>query len=266
MTGVEERVLLDFSNRPSEGGGTVLHGEANAQPVCNLVKEGGLEAIDVAYRGIKDHLEKGLFLLAEDEETKCAICREHVDHNTGMIVVCPVQDCRAASHIACLSSRFLTSSASAGAVIPTKGTCPNCQTTIRWVDLVKELTLRIRGEKEIEKLMRKPRSRKGKATSRDENASVAEVNSRSDTDGEGEVEASQEDAAPVWSASDVANIPPFDDGWQYRVDEDDDAMSMTSARSDISRAFIAGSPLPKTRTEPEIVIEESDWDYAEVLS
>jgi hypothetical protein len=53
--------------------------------------------VDVAYGGLKG-IWRSLFLLAEGEVTGCAVCNKHVDQNTGMVVVCPVDSCRAASY------------------------------------------------------------------------------------------------------------------------------------------------------------------------
>lgn len=50
-------------------------------------------------------------------------------------------------------------------IIPITGVCPRCKGEVVWGDLMKEMSLRIRGPKEIEKLLKKPRKRKARAES-----------------------------------------------------------------------------------------------------
>lgn len=258
----EIKVLLDMKRPPAEANGNLKNGRGKGKPDGGVVGMGGLESLDVAYGGLKNHVEKSVFLLAESEGTKCAVCTEQVDQNTGMIVVCPVDDCRAASHITCLSSRFLALDKLTEAVIPTEGSCPACKKTVRWVDLVKELSLRIRGTKEIERLMKKPRGQKSKLPANDQDRP------NNDADEEDHVRAPEEDVALEMMKAGVPNDGMSDDGWQYRVDEDYDNMSILSTSSNISGDFLAdsicGSPLQSTRSE--VIIDESDWDYAEILS
>lgn len=262
------KVVLDLKRPPAEANGNIQNGEANSKPHGGLVGMGGLKSLDVAYKGLKNHVEKSLFLLAETEDTRCAVCTELLNQNTAMVVVCPGDDCRAASHVSCLSSRFLALHKHTDAVIPTEGSCPACKATVRWVDLVRELSLRTRGAKEIERLMKKPRGQKSKLPTDDQDVSVAATNRNDDVEEEDHLRAPEEDAALGMTTSGVPRDEFSDDGWQYRVDEDDDVLSTMSTSSNISREFLAdsicGSPVNSARSE--IVIEESDWDYAEILS
>lgn len=258
----EIKVFLDMERPPAEANGNVKIGQGKGKPDGGAVGMGGLESLDIAYGGLKNHVAKSVFLLAESEGTKCAVCTKHVDQHTGMILVCPVDDCRAASHITCLSSRFLALDKLTEAVIPTEGSCPACKETVRWVDLVKELSLRSRGAKEIERLMKKPRGQKSKLPANGQDRP------NDGADDEDHVRAPEEDAALEMMEAGVPNDGMSDDGWQYRVDEDDDNMSIMSTSSNISGEFLAdsicGSPLQSTRSE--VTIDESDWDYAEILS
>lgn len=233
----------------------------------DAVQKGGLEAVDVAYGNLKTHLEKSLFLLAEGEMIKCAVCDKRVDQRKEMVVVCTEDDCRAASHMKCLSSQFLSGQEMKDPMIPTEGQCPTCKTKIRWVDLMKEMTLRIRGEKEVEKLMKKPRERRAEVAKRKQISSDVAASLEVGMDDEEDFQADEEDATGGLHAADVAGATFSDDGWQYRADEDDDTMSFTSVDSDLSQVFHPGSPC-KSRLDSagsELIIEESDWDYAEVL-
>jgi len=167
----------------------------------------------------------------------------------------------------CLSSRFLANDVLADALIPTEGRCPTCKNPIRWVDLMRELTLRMRGEKEMEKLMKKPRERKAKTATGKQTSSALEANHEDNVEKEEHLQADEDEAAGGLRAAGVGDATLSDDGWQYRVDEEDDIMSVTSADSDTSRAVLAESPCKSQlqSARSEIVIEESDWDDAEVL-
>jgi hypothetical protein len=56
------------------------------------------------------------------------------------------------------------------------------------------------------------------------------------------------------------------DGWHYQED-DEDTMSVTSTASGVSSCFDAPSPSKKPGSAPRlgILVEDSDWDDAEVL-
>lgn len=264
----EIKVILDVKRPPAEANEIAESGQAKSKPHAAMVGTGGLESLDVVYGGMKSHVEKSMFLLAEGEGTNCAVCTEHVDQNSSMIVVCPLDDCRAASHITCLSSRFLALDKITGAVIPTEGPCPACKETIQWVDLVKELTLRTRGAKEVGRLMKKPRGQKSKLPANAQDVLVAASNRNDGADEEDDLRNPEEDAAPEMMTAGVRGDRISDDGWHYRVDEDDDNMSTMSTSSFISRELLAdsvcGSPIQSARSE--VIIEESDWDYAEIFS
>ena len=124
--------------------------------------KGGIEALDTNYSALKDHVEKSLFMLADNEHVKCAVCSQRIKTPGGTTLVCPKPDCRTASHTSCLAREFIREEGGEN-LIPSTGYCPSCRSELQWVDLVKELSLRMRGKKEIEKLMRKLRNSKGKA-------------------------------------------------------------------------------------------------------
>ena len=263
----EIKVILDLQQRPDEVHGMTKHDQGKSKPDGCAVGLGGLGSLDVAYKGLKTHVEKSMFLLAENEGTKCAVCTDHVGPNPGLVLVCPVPDCQAASHITCLSSRFLARDDPTEAVIPTEGSCPACKEVVQWMDLVKEMSLRTRGPKEVERLMKKPRGQKSRLAANDREIPVAAANRNDGTDDDDDLPASEEDAALELRMAGETCGGLSDDGWQYRVDEDDDIMSTTSKSSNISRVCLAasrcGSPIQSARSE--VIIEESDWDYAEVL-
>lgn len=48
-------------------------------------------------------------------------------------------------------------------ILPVEGRCPKCHGPLRWGDMMTELTLRLRGAKEVDKLLKKQRNAKAKA-------------------------------------------------------------------------------------------------------
>lgn len=81
-----------------------------------------------------------------------------------LIAICPNDGCEAAGHVACWSEELLREENAAARregrpqeIVPIEGTCPSCGGNIRWVDMMKELTLRERGGKEVDRLLRKKR-------------------------------------------------------------------------------------------------------------
>ncbi|KAI7618404.1 hypothetical protein KC319_g19135, partial [Hortaea werneckii] len=123
-------------------------------------KPKGIDALDISYAGLKAHLEKSRQAIEDAEWLHCNICHQGLPSNGAMTLVCPSEGCSALSHIDCLSNRFLDTSRDGDAMLPTSGNCPECGNKLQWVDLVKELSLRMRGEKEIRALFKKRRRTK----------------------------------------------------------------------------------------------------------
>lgn len=204
------------------------------------------------YSTIKGQVQKSLEVAA-DRSSSCAVCAKAFNVEDSTMLACPDASCRAASHMACLARKFLVDEQAAAAV-PTSGTCPGCGTTLRWVDLAKVLSLRQRGAKELSQLFKKLRSRRTR-TQDVENALSSEfVVEETDDDDE-----TNEGAMPALSGYEIS-LP---DDWQSLAD-DEDAMSVASTYSKISGP---SSPFqsPRATSHLKAVIDESDWDGAEVL-
>ncbi|CAD6500382.1 BgTH12-07559 [Blumeria graminis f. sp. triticale] len=118
-----------------------------------------LAAIIIDYREQKLHVDKGRKATVSKRERSCAICKVKLEHGQGMYMVCPGLDCVAVSHMICLSGYLLQSE---DVILPTTGSCPVCKTEIRWIDIAKELSLRTRGHKEVEKLFKSKTIRRSK--------------------------------------------------------------------------------------------------------
>lgn len=117
--------------------------------------------IPVAYEDCKPYVEKSIKTLQDKFQHSCGVCKKSADSSSGMVVVCPVEACSTVSHVTCLSKRFLfEDDNSEGALIPMEGSCPGCQTILKWSTLMKELSLRTYGEDEITAMFRPERRKK----------------------------------------------------------------------------------------------------------
>ncbi|SLM38824.1 structure-specific endonuclease subunit slx1 [Lasallia pustulata] len=132
------------------------------------------------------------------------------------------------------------------------GSCPGCNAALKWIDLVKQMSLRIRGEKEVAQLMRKPRERKTKVPKGKSTLASGVVGSSDEDDfDEGLLDA------------DLVDEPLLEDEWAYHDKDDNDMISVTTTASE------SRTPSPIRFEKPdqtlEMVIEDSNWDNAEVL-
>ncbi|KAL8669535.1 MAG: hypothetical protein Q9168_005879 [Polycauliona sp. 1 TL-2023] len=223
-----------------------------------------LERINVTYTGLKVHIAKSLAMAAEIRTHHCSICEGSLDLGKSMFLVCPSEQCSAVSHMPCLGTKWLQNQPTPGALLPISGPCPQCCREHQWVDLVKEATMRARGEKHLAMLMKEPRVRKTNvaaksACSNDTDTEIISGSSTKDLHVLLKDSLKDIDLLAIDSEDD-----PLPEAWQEEVD-DDDNMSVTSTESGIRSR--GGSPerSSKQRQKLEIVIEDSEWDSAEVL-
>jgi structure-specific endonuclease subunit SLX1 len=127
-----------------------------------------IRAIPVAYEDCKQHVEKSKSILGDDRKRACGVCKIDVSSDKSLVLVCPVETCRAVSHMACVSQKFLAEESNADALIPIQGTCPSCHTSLRWSDLIKELSLRMYGEEALKALFKTKRKKKSDGTPEDD--------------------------------------------------------------------------------------------------
>ncbi|KAF2245948.1 GIY-YIG-domain-containing protein [Trematosphaeria pertusa] len=151
-----------------------------------------IRAIPIAYEDCKAHVEKARTLLGDSQERSCGVCRKKAN---GKVLVCPVGTCPTVTHMICLSQRFLAEEGTQDALIPIEGTCPGCHAPVKWGTLVKELSLRMYGQKEIEAMFKPKKNKKADSASEVEPAEPQEVGEQDDD---------------------------LDETWMDEVDEDDD--------------------------------------------
>jgi len=193
---------------------------------------------------LESYLEKSQKAFENADWLYCAICQNGLPASGAMTLVCPDKGCNALTHMECLSTTFLATNSNA--LVPTSGQCPSCGTRLQWIDLVKELSLRMpRGEKELKAIFKKRRSTKKQAE-----AVVA-------ADGEDD--------------DDIADEPLSDDDiddWHELSEESDGEIDQCRDKSDagnVSKPTAFLQPRD-TKNFPEPVIEDSDWDDADIIT
>jgi structure-specific endonuclease subunit SLX1 len=202
----------------------------------------------VDYSNEKPHVEKGKNVVDFERGGSCTICQSDFEHDGGIYTICPNPGCESVTHLACLGQHFLKDDTDA--LVPVEGQCPTCNAELRWIDQVKEISLRIRGQKEVEKLLKGKRVRKGKEI---------DIDDEEDED----VEHAEDELKMLRESNFGKRGTDLGDTW-HEIDASDD--------SDTS-SIISNSSKAKTATSYKViqaiglgtVIEDSDWDDAEIL-
>jgi len=230
------KVYLDL---PQSGGNDfeITSGQQSAKRrKIDLLGRGGVEGVDPTYARFQDVLEKSRFMLDEDDQQSCGVCAQKLDMQSDLYTICPHSACRELCHITCLSRHFDNVDGSRP-FLPQLGQCPSCHSPLEWAELMRDVSLRARGEKEVRKLLSK--RRKSKA------ATAAEI---METDSDEDHEEAQE---PEITLADVVN-GDFDE---------DDNMSVTSVETSTSKpAGTIGRSKSSVAPRVEIVIEDSESD------
>jgi structure-specific endonuclease subunit SLX1 len=199
---------------------------------------GNINNLSIDYTRLEDFLEKSTFMLDDPDDLQCTVCKGSISPNEEQIVVCPHPNCRGTSHLLCLSTTFLDATNEPDLLVPTQGTCPSCGNTVQWVTMMRELSLRNRGDKEARAVLRRKEKRVRKESAAMEGSSVPRSSStepRSLLE-----EPTQDDLGPNWFEEvDIESDSDFEGRQKHR------------------------STQPPSKLE--IVIEDSDWDDAELI-
>ncbi|KAF2125466.1 hypothetical protein P153DRAFT_378907 [Dothidotthia symphoricarpi CBS 119687] len=120
-----------------------------------------IRTIPVAYEDCKAYVEKAKRELEDEQTQLCGVCKTEADASTSLILICPIESCQTISHLSCLSKKFLAEEGNQDALVPIEGKCPGCRNPLKWVTIMKELSLRTHGQAEIEAMFKPKRKRKG---------------------------------------------------------------------------------------------------------
>ncbi|OQD88335.1 hypothetical protein PENANT_c004G05319 [Penicillium antarcticum] len=225
------KIILDGDNL-----GTI----SAVQKGNDLAPVGGVTSLSVDYTELEDYLEKSMFILEDPEDLHCKCCDGPVSPDEEQIVVCPEPDCRGTSHILCLSTKFLDATNDLDRLTPVQGTCPACSRVVQWPVMMKELSCRNRAEKEARAIITKKEKRLRKEAKASSGSQTSPLKFRSQRTREPTEEPAEDDLGP---------------DWYKEVDLESDSDFDGRQKSKTSRSA------PKL----DIVIEDSDWDDAEVV-
>ena len=242
-----------------------ISSQGNGKRKREAMEQSGVMGIDVGYTYLEGPIKKSTFLLAQGETIKCSVCAKGMGLEKRLSLICPAEGCKAAFHLSCLGVKFLHDEGASDSIVPTSGRCPECKSEMLWVDLVKEMSLRMGGKEELAVLTKKPRGRKAKvpklAMAGVSKAEVSESEDAIDTDTD-----SGSFGAAVLATD--AEDDLLQDNWRFQGnDDDDDLTSVTSAASGFSDGIDVPSPSKPSVAAPRLktVIEDSEEDDGEVL-
>jgi structure-specific endonuclease subunit SLX1 len=211
-------------------------------------------ALAVDYSKERPHVEKGKNIVDFEREGACSICHNDLEHDAGFYTICPNLGCESVAHLTCLSQHVLKDEEDE--LVPVKGQCPTCKAEIRWVNVVRELSLRLRGQKEVEKLLKGKRVRKGKAVTASQ---AADIDDEEDEDDDDELV----DEIELLGDSDFAKTDTIMGDTWHEIDTSDDS-DTESIISNKSKAKQATSYTGIQAIGLKTVIEDSDSE-AEIL-
>ena len=221
--------------------------------------QSSIDGIDVGYSYLEGPLEKSTFLLADGETINCSVCAKNIGLERRLSLICPAEGCKTASHLSCLGAKFLHDEGASDSIIPTSGKCPECNLEVLWVDLVKEMSLRIKGKKELAALTKKSRRRKANVPKLAKAGVVKTEISESEDAADTDTDSGSLDAA-ILTAD--AEDDLLQDNWRYQEydDDNDDLTSITSAASGFSDGIDMPSPGKPSVAAPRLktVIEDSE--------
>lgn len=214
----------------------------------------GLQSVDPTYNSMKAYVDKSQNIVHSVEKLTCCCCGNGIDASREMMLLCPESKCRAVSHMACLSGTFLRD-AKLHEVVPIEGQCPSCRADLKWTQLVKELTLRMRGHKEIDRLL-KPKRRKAGVTE------ACAENARE------EYEGPEDDPEDDLSAEDVIDEPKKYEVSDACIEDSWETSSVSTVASEGVTNLNGESNLRYQYYNQQLspVVEDSDgWEGVQVL-
>ncbi len=142
---------------------------AAAKSAASQEEEGpepwGIHALPLDYEPIKDYVAKGQDIFEFERQGNCVVCQEAMVSGEGLFALCSNNGCDGVGHVSCWS-RHLVKGEEPDSMVPIQGQCPKCKGEVQWGTMMKELTLRVRGQKDVEKLLKRKRKRATKKTAK----------------------------------------------------------------------------------------------------
>lgn len=137
----------------------------------------GIHALPLDYAPLGSYVEKAQNIFSFEREDKCVVCHQHLEHDKGLYAICSHRGCEGVGHLDCWSRHLLHQKGEDnddGVLLPIDGQCPKCRGAVKWADMMKELTLRTRGQKEVEKLKKRRKAANAKTSKAKEKAPAKE--------------------------------------------------------------------------------------------
>lgn len=172
-------ILLDLAQQAESEDEISSAQKPSKKRKIDLIGKGGVEGVDPTYAKFQIVLQK-LQDRTDDKSDSlaCEICEVPLNIEKDLFNICLDRDCTCMTHLSCLSARFLQNS-QLDTMVPKEGQCPSCNASLQWADLMRVLSLRLRGQKEVKKLLKK-RNRGAVAVA----AELLEENESADEDDE----------------------------------------------------------------------------------
>ncbi|KAF4120721.1 structure-specific endonuclease subunit SLX1 [Geosmithia morbida] len=115
----------------------------------------GIHALPLDYTPMIEYVAKAHGVVSFEQEGECVHCEQTLESGGGLHPMCPHAGCDAMGHLTCWGDGARRAADDERSVLPSACVCPSCGGEIRWGDMMKELSLRVRGQKEVEKLLKK---------------------------------------------------------------------------------------------------------------
>ncbi|KAJ5689300.1 Structure-specific endonuclease subunit slx1 [Penicillium macrosclerotiorum] len=255
------RVWNDRVDVPLPETKIILDGDCPKQSDTTMAV-GSINQLPLDYAKLEDYLEKSMFLLDDPEDLRCQVCKAPVIPTAEQIVVCPQSRCQGTNHLLCLSARFLKATNDLNCLVPAGGVCPTCEKYVSWPLMMQELSVRNRAQKECRAILRKKERRERKETGA---VSSVKTNNTSNSSKRNAVSTRQTSVEPTQGGPSgltehamsplVREDPLLDDNWHEAID----------LESDSEHGVHPPIRSPSTPPRLEIVIEDSEWDDAELI-
>lgn len=134
--------------------------EGEVDDIDEAAQGWGVHALPLDYTPLGPYVEKAQNITSFEREGKCVVCHQNLEHDKGLYAICSNAGCEGVGHLVCWSRHLLNQKGEAddnGVLLPMEGHCPTCRGAVKWGDMMKELTLRTRGQKEVEQLLKRRR-------------------------------------------------------------------------------------------------------------